>query len=93
MLDITPTPLAAAVAPRTGKIIKNGFRIIERGENLQQMVYYTLRIHSVNREKLRWKVKSLYRRKTDFSERGSAHKGLSVESFLFMVSAGYKKLT
>jgi len=27
MLDMTPTPLAAAVAPRTGKIIKNGLRV------------------------------------------------------------------
>jgi len=36
MLDMTPTPLAAAVAPRTGKIIKNGLRVFER------MVYITL---------------------------------------------------
>jgi len=30
----TPTPFAAPVAPRTGKIIKNGLRVFERGENL-----------------------------------------------------------
>jgi len=27
MLDMTPTPLVAAVAPRTGKIIKNGLKM------------------------------------------------------------------
>jgi len=32
----TPTSLAAAVAPRTGKIIKNGHRVFEKGENLLQ---------------------------------------------------------
>jgi len=31
---MTPTSLAAAVAPRTGKIIKNGLRVFEKGENL-----------------------------------------------------------
>jgi len=34
--DMTLTSLAVAVAPRTGKIIKNGRRIFERGENLLQ---------------------------------------------------------
>jgi len=33
---LTPTSFAAPVAPRTGKIIKNGLRISERGENLLQ---------------------------------------------------------
>jgi len=33
MPDMTPTSLAVAVAPHTGKIIKN---CIERGENLLQ---------------------------------------------------------
>jgi len=33
MPDMTPTSLAATVAPRTGKIIKNGLRVFERGEN------------------------------------------------------------
>jgi len=30
------TSLAATVAPRTGKIIKNGLGVFERGENLLQ---------------------------------------------------------
>jgi len=42
--DMATTSFAAPVAPRTGKIIKNGFRGFERGENLLQMVYYTLYI-------------------------------------------------
>jgi len=36
MPDTTPTSLAAALGPRTGKIIKNGLRVFERGENLLQ---------------------------------------------------------
>jgi len=32
---MAPTSFAAPVAPRTGKIIKNG-RVFERGENLPQ---------------------------------------------------------
>jgi len=31
---MTPTSLAAAAAPRTVKIIKNGLRVFERGEHL-----------------------------------------------------------
>jgi len=31
---MTPTSFAAPVAPGTGKIIKNGLRVLERGENL-----------------------------------------------------------
>jgi len=29
---MTPTSLAAAAAPRPGKIIKNGLRVFERGD-------------------------------------------------------------
>jgi len=36
MPDLTLTSLAAAVAPRTEKIIKNDLRVFERGENLLQ---------------------------------------------------------
>jgi len=36
--------LVAVVAPRTGKIIKNGLRIFERGEICSKMVYYTLHL-------------------------------------------------
>jgi len=40
-----PTSLVAAVAPRTGKIIKNGLRVFERGENLLQIgiLHFVLR--------------------------------------------------
>jgi len=31
---MTPTSLAAAVSPRTGKTIKNGLRVFKSGENL-----------------------------------------------------------
>jgi len=34
--DMTPTPLAAAVVPRTGKINKNDLRVFKRGENVLQ---------------------------------------------------------
>jgi len=33
---MTPTSFAAHVAPRTGKINKNGPRVFKRGENLLQ---------------------------------------------------------
>jgi len=36
MPDMMPTSLAATVAPRTSKIIKNGLRAFERGESLLQ---------------------------------------------------------
>jgi len=34
--DMTPTSLAADIAPRTGRIIKKGLRVFERGENILQ---------------------------------------------------------
>jgi len=34
--DMTPMSLATAAAPRKGKIIKNGLRVFERGDNLLQ---------------------------------------------------------
>jgi len=59
------TSLAAVVAPRTGKIVKNGIDVYERRENLLQngilhfdkMVYYTLCLGSVNRQNSRCKVR------------------------------------
>jgi len=36
MPDMTPTSLATAVAPHTGKIIKNDLSVFERGQNLLQ---------------------------------------------------------
>jgi len=42
MPDMTPTSRAADVAPRTGKIIKKGLRVFERGKNLLQKWYTTL---------------------------------------------------
>jgi len=53
--------LVVVVAPRTGKIIKNGLSVC--------MVYYTLCLDSVNRQESHWKVRNS-RRKTDFSEKG-----------------------
>jgi len=41
---MTPTSLAAAVIPRTGKIIKNGC-VFERGENLlQNGIHFTFKL-------------------------------------------------
>jgi len=40
MLEMTPTSLADAVAPHTGKIIKNCLRVFERGESLLQNVLH-----------------------------------------------------
>jgi len=50
------TSIVAVVAPRTGKIIKNGLSVSERGEN-KQMVNYTLCLDSVRSQKSRWKVR------------------------------------
>jgi len=36
VLDMTVASLVAVVAPHTGKIIKNGLNVFERGENLQR---------------------------------------------------------
>jgi len=36
ILHMRVTSLTAVVAPRTGKIVKNGLRVFERGENLLQ---------------------------------------------------------
>jgi len=38
MPDMTPTSLAAAVAPRTKKIIKNGLCILKKEKNCYKMV-------------------------------------------------------
>jgi len=47
MLDMTPTSLAVAVVPRTGKIIKNSLRVFESGENLlQNGILHTLYLSS-----------------------------------------------
>jgi len=42
----TPTSLAAAVAPCTGKIITNGLHVFERGENLLQngILHFTFKL-------------------------------------------------
>jgi len=51
MSDMTSTSLAAAVAPRTGKIIKNGLIFLKEGKICYKMGYYTLCLDSVNRQK------------------------------------------
>jgi len=42
MGDMTPTSLAVAVAPRTGKIIKNGLMFLKEKKICYKMVYYTI---------------------------------------------------
>jgi len=45
---MTPTPLAAAVAPRIGKIIKVYLRVFFKGETIYyKTVYYALYLHFV----------------------------------------------
>jgi len=44
---MTVTSLVAFVAPRTGKIIKNGHSVFEKGKVCYKMVYYT----KANRQK------------------------------------------
>jgi len=43
---MTPTSLAAVVAPRTGKIIKNGLRVFQSGENMLQngILYFAFKL-------------------------------------------------
>jgi len=66
----TPWSLATAIAPRTGKIIKNDLGVFERGEHLLQNDNHTLSI-------VRSRVTKLEFTKTkNFSERGLALKGL-----------------
>jgi len=52
---MTVMSLVAVVALCTGKIIKNDASIFERGEKTKW--YHTLCLDSVNRQKLRWKVR------------------------------------
>jgi len=52
MPDMTTSSLAAAVLPRIGKIIKNGLRVFERGENLLQNG-----MHFANLQKSCYKVR------------------------------------
>jgi len=54
MPDMTSTSLVAAVAARAGKVIKK----FERRKICYKMVYYTLCLGSVNRQKLRSKVRN-----------------------------------
>jgi len=72
--------IVAVVAPRTGKIVKNGLC-----EELicYKMVYYALCLDSVNRQKSCY---NLSRRKTHFSERGLALKGLTKEFYFSFYS-------
>jgi len=45
------------VAPRTGKIIKNRVEFLKEQRICYKMVYYTVFLGSVNRQKLSWKVR------------------------------------
>jgi len=44
MPDMTPTPFAAAIAPRTAKIIKNDLCVLKEEKICYKMVYYTLHL-------------------------------------------------
>jgi len=44
MPDMTPTSLAAAVAPRTGKIIKNGPVFLKEEKIFYKIMYYILHL-------------------------------------------------
>jgi len=66
MPDMTSTSLTAAIALRTGKIIKNGLRIFEGRESYTTLCIFSL----VNRQKSCYKVRIYTDEKTDFSEKG-----------------------
>jgi len=55
--DMTPKSLAAAVAPRTGKTIKNDLRVFEREENLLQNGKIHFVFNLANRQKSCFKVR------------------------------------
>jgi len=58
MPDMTLTPLAEAVAPRTSKIINIAFVFLKEEKICYKMIYCIQNgIGSVNRQKLRWKVR------------------------------------
>jgi len=45
ILDMTPTSLAAPVTPRTGRIIKNGLCVFERGQNAKNgILHFVLKL-------------------------------------------------
>jgi len=44
MSNMKPTSLIAAVTPRTGKIIKNGLHVFERGELQNGIVHFAFKI-------------------------------------------------
>jgi len=62
--------LVAVVAPRTGKIVKNGFRVLERGEKLLQnsILHFVFRFSQSSEIAL--ECYNLNRRKTYFFKRG-----------------------
>jgi len=49
--------LVAVVTPRTDKIIKNGLSVLKEEKICYKIVYYTLCLDSVNRQKSHWKVR------------------------------------
>jgi len=49
MPDMTPTSLAAAVASRTGKIIKNGLHVFDRGENFLHFAFNSSQSSEIDR--------------------------------------------
>jgi len=67
--DITPTSLVAAVAPRTGKINKNGENLLQNG-----ILHFAFKL--TQSSEIVFQSKNFHRGKTDFSERSLALKGL-----------------
>jgi len=75
---MTPISRLAVVAPRIGKIIKNGRSVFERGENLLQNGILTIIVFKLSQSsEIVSQSSNLRRRKTDFSKRGLALKGLT----------------
>jgi len=70
------TLLVAVVVPCTGKIIKNGLRVFERGENLLQNSILHFVFKFSQSSEIMLQSQNLSRQKTDFSKMDLALKRL-----------------
>jgi len=77
ILHITVTSLVVDVTPRG--IIKNDLSVCERGEVCHRIIYYTLYLVEPFVRNCIGKFEFTQTRKTDFSERALALKGLQVK--------------
>jgi len=55
MSDMVPTLFVAAVAPHTGKFMKNGLSVLKEEKICYKIVYHTLCLSSANCQKSRCK--------------------------------------